>query len=269
MPTSQNGYPANDISQTQSYTIPGTSRKIRLRKGDAGFLLAHFAAWFDKNVEDIEGGVFDDWGYAERSIIDNPGTLSNHASGTAMDLNATKHPLKKRNTFSAANMAKIRAQLKVYEGAIRWGGDYVNRADEMHFEIEPGTARVARVAAKLRGTPPPATPPTGSVPTAPAADKSLHLWALDYATKGKAMSGVTLHDAAQLMASTRGLIPGTRANELGWLEDTRTGEWTKASSRYRTQVSNLQRHAGILADGVPGPKTADYLRRACGYTILP
>jgi len=156
MAKSQNGYSANDVNQTQVWRIPGTVRDVRLRKGDAGYLLTHLAAWFDKHVEDIEAGQLDDWGYASRTIRGSSTDLSNHASGTAIDLNATKHPLGKRNTFTAQQAAAIRTQLKVYDGAIRWGGDYVNRADEMHFEINASAAKVAKVAAALK-TPKPNT----------------------------------------------------------------------------------------------------------------
>jgi hypothetical protein len=148
MVLSQNGWSANDISQTANYTI-GNDRIVRLRRGDAGFLLKHFADWFDKNVEDIDIGA-DDWGYAERTIRGDATTLSNHASGTAIDLNATKHPLGKRGTFTAAQTFKIRNQLKVYGGAIRWGGDYTGRPDEMHFEINANAATVGKVATNLR-----------------------------------------------------------------------------------------------------------------------
>lgn len=147
--TSQNGYSANDVSQTQSGRIPGSNRAIRLRKGSPGALLVHFLAWFHANIEPLDDGPVDDWGYAERPIRGqevkydahgNAINLSNHASGTAADVNSTKHPLDERGTFSAANARKIRAKLLEYDGCIRWGGDYVRRADEMHFEIVRGIA---------------------------------------------------------------------------------------------------------------------------------
>lgn len=164
MATSQNGYVANDITRTQSWKIPGTTRSVRLRKGSPGALLVHFAAWFDKNIETIDNDkIMDDWGYAEREIRGSTTTLSNHASGTAIDLNATQHPLGKRGTFTAAEAAEIRARLKAYNGCIRWGGDYQNRADEMHFEIVRDVA--ACDAALKKVTAPPAT---GGTPTPPA-----------------------------------------------------------------------------------------------------
>lgn len=164
MAVSQNGWTANDVNLTQNYTI-GNGRQIRLRKGDAGFLLKHFADWFDAKIEDIDAGQLDDWGYAERPIRDGV-ELSNHASGTAMDLNATKHPLGARGTFPAAKASAIRQRLALYNGAIRWGGDYVNRADEMHFEINADAATVKRVADKIRSqaTPKPVAAPA-RVPT--------------------------------------------------------------------------------------------------------
>lgn len=160
MATSQNGYVANDITRTQSWKIPGTARAIRLRKGSPGALLVQFAAWFDKNIEDIEAGQLDDWGYAEREIRGSTTTLSNHASGTAMDLNAARHPLGARNTFTKTQAAKIRAQLKVYDGCIRWGGDYQNRADEMHFEIVRDVAACDAALKKVTAPPVIDTPPS-------------------------------------------------------------------------------------------------------------
>lgn len=158
--TSQNGYTANDRSRIKSFTIPGTTRNVSLRFGAPGEMLCHFAAWFDKNIESVDGGILDDWGYAERPIRGSSTTLSNHASGTAIDLNAPRHPLGKRNTFSAEQTRKIRAQLKVYEGAIRWGGDYKNRADEMHFEIMASPEECEEIMARLNATPTRPAPPT-------------------------------------------------------------------------------------------------------------
>jgi hypothetical protein len=148
VPISQNGYTANDPTLMKVYTI-GDGRQVQLLKGAPGWLLAHFADWFDKHVEDIDQGA-DDWGYDSRTIRGDAATLSNHASGTALDLNATRHPLGERGTFTAAQAAVIRAELARYDGAVRWGGDYATRPDEMHFEINAPLADVRRVVAKLK-----------------------------------------------------------------------------------------------------------------------
>jgi hypothetical protein len=148
MATSQNGYRAGDASTLATYVIAGES--VRLRKGDPGWLLAHFATWFDQFVEPLHQPVLDEWGYAYRPIRGQSSGLSNHASGTAIDLNAQQHPLGEVGTFTAKQAAAIRAQLKIYDGCIRWGGDYHGRRDEMHFEINADEATCTRVASRLR-----------------------------------------------------------------------------------------------------------------------
>lgn len=86
-------------------------------------------------IEKLEGGALDDYGYAYRAIRgqEDAGNLSNHSSGTAVDLNSNRHPLGRRNTFTPEQEIKVRALAAKY--GLRWGGDYRNRADEMHFEI--------------------------------------------------------------------------------------------------------------------------------------
>lgn len=153
MPTSQNGYPANNPALVSSRFVPGTTRKLTVRNGPAGDLLLWVAAQFDKLVEDIEQGILDDWGYAERPIRGSTTTLSNHASGTAIDLNATAHPLATdpHNNFTQREIDQIHAVLAKTDGCVRWGGDYIGRKDGMHFEINDGVseARCAAVLAKL------------------------------------------------------------------------------------------------------------------------
>lgn len=152
MATSQNGWPVLVNSSRKLYTwnVPGQSKsRLRLRNGSAGFLLVHWATFFDDQVEDLDEPVMDDWGYAYRPVAGYSSGYSNHASGTAMDLNATDHPLGQDNTFSDAEEAKIHKVLDKYEGCIRWGGDYRGRKDEMHFEIDKPLARVEDVARKL------------------------------------------------------------------------------------------------------------------------
>lgn len=149
--TSQNGWPANDRSVIASYTIPGSVRKIALRKGDCSVVLLDILGWIHASVCRIDTGQLDDWGYAERTIRGSSTTLSNHASGTAADLDALRHPLGARGTWTAAQYGAIRARLRFYEGVVRWGADYTGRVDEMHFEINAGSTAVARIANKIRG----------------------------------------------------------------------------------------------------------------------
>ena len=135
MKKSQNGWPASPIQSEigiKVFVIPGTDTKIRCQK-HAGKILAAFAGEFHAQVEPIEGGVFDDWSYAYRDVRGSDSVLSNHSSGTALDLNATKHVLGAEDTFTKKQVKIIRELCKKY--GIRWGGDYKGRKDEMHFEI--------------------------------------------------------------------------------------------------------------------------------------
>lgn len=135
MQKSQNGWPASKNEKEiglKIFKIKGTDRKMKLQK-DAGVILAAFAAEFHAQVEPIDEGVFDDWSYGYRDVRGSDSVLSNHSSGTAIDLNATKHMLGAENTFNRKQTATIRKLCKKY--GIRWGGDYKGRKDPMHFEI--------------------------------------------------------------------------------------------------------------------------------------
>ena len=132
---SSNGWPASkDAAEIgiKSFAIPGSNIKIRCAEKVAPLLVA-LCADFHKLVEPIDEGTLDSWGYAFRPIRGQTETLSNHSSGTAVDLNANAHPLGKRETFTMEQETTVRQIAAKY--GCRWGGDYKNRADEMHFEI--------------------------------------------------------------------------------------------------------------------------------------
>ncbi len=148
MLTSYNGWPASkDQAEIgiKSYSVPGTLIKLRCAEKVAP-LLVGFAAEFHNLIEPLDVGALDDWGYAYRDVRGVPGKLSNHASGTAIDLNSLRHPLGKVGTFDAAKVPMIRALAKKY--GLTWGGDWT-RKDEMHFEISIGPAKVAELITKL------------------------------------------------------------------------------------------------------------------------
>jgi hypothetical protein len=155
MTASQNGWPllASDSTKLHTWVIPARSGafRLRLRNGSAGFLLAHFALWFAEKVQPV-AKVADDWGYAPRPIRGSS-VPSNHGSGTAMDLNATAHVLGAAGTFAPSQVAAIHSRLLWLRGAIRWGGDYQYRKDEMHFEIVQSLAFCERRARRLSRTP--------------------------------------------------------------------------------------------------------------------
>jgi uncharacterized protein YukE len=150
-PVSQNGWPVNPPLVTRD--VPGTNVRLRVAQGPAGDVLIHVASEVNRRVENISmdstAGERDDWGYAERNVRGGE-AVSNHASGTAIDLNATRHVLGVRDTFTPEQTTEIRNIMREVDGVVRWGGDYRGRADEMHFEIVGSQAEVAAVAARLR-----------------------------------------------------------------------------------------------------------------------
>ena len=133
--TSPNGWPASEDRQAigiKSFAIPGTKLKIACAKDVAPILVA-FCKEFHELVEPIDQGQLDDWGYAFRMTRGSDKVLSNHSSGTAVDLNALKHPLGKSNTFNKEQCNIITLLITKY--SLAWGGHYKKRKDEMHFEI--------------------------------------------------------------------------------------------------------------------------------------
>lgn len=133
--TSPNGWPASEDRKAlgiESCTVPGTKIKFACAKAVAP-LLMNFAKEFHELVEPIDQGQLDDWGYAFRMTRGSDRVLSNHSSGTAIDLNAIKHPLGKSNTFNKDQRNIINLLITKY--GLAWGGNYKKRKDDMHFEI--------------------------------------------------------------------------------------------------------------------------------------
>lgn len=146
--TSYNGWTASKDQakiRIKSYAIAGTNIKLRCAYLAAPLLVA-FAEDFNRHIEPIDGGTLDDWGYAYRDVRGVPDKLSNHSSGTAIDLNATKHPLGKAATFTADKIPMIQALTQKY--GLAWGGNWL-RKDEMHWEIAQDPIKTAKLIAKL------------------------------------------------------------------------------------------------------------------------
>lgn len=149
MATSQNGWPAYN---TTANFVRGTAAKFGFwaADDDVRVIFEDLVTRFNKDVEAIAGPILDDWSWANRNVRGSDTTVSNHASATAIDLNALKHPRGVWRTFSEAKRKTIRALIARYDGVIRWGGDYQNVPDDMHFEINKGKAAVKKVADKIR-----------------------------------------------------------------------------------------------------------------------
>ena len=145
---SQNGWTASkDVAEIEIVSVPikGTKIKVRCAKAVAP-LIAGFCAEFHELIEPIDEGSLDDWGYCFRMVRGSTDNLSNHSSGTAVDLNATRHRLGRKGTFPNEKVPMIRALAKKY--GMLWGGDF-RRYDEMHFEIAVTPAKAAALIGSL------------------------------------------------------------------------------------------------------------------------
>ncbi len=150
MAISQNGWAVISSTNLNREPFPGTTvvPVPGLRSGDVATVLHYVGTQFNSRVEKLVAGWC--WGFANRTVVDSLDT-SNHASGTAIDLNAPNHPIGKSGTFTPQQVQKIHEILRECDGVVRWGGLYVGRKDEMHFEIIGNADQVASVANKLKG----------------------------------------------------------------------------------------------------------------------
>lgn len=150
MAVSQNGWSVDP--PRRSRMVPSTDVRVTVADGPAGDVLLWVLEQFHTRVESLEldgtRGELDDWGYASRPIRGST-VISNHASATAVDANATRHPLGVAGTFTGDQVTMIHRILSEVDHVVRWGGDYAGRVDEMHFEINANYATVAQVAARL------------------------------------------------------------------------------------------------------------------------
>ena len=144
-----------------------------MKSGDVSTLFVYLVNRLHAEVEPMmsQGGSlgYGCWGYSYRDNVNNPGSLSCHASGTAIDYNAPKHP---NGTSTGPNGGggwtgsqynAIKAILNgPLQGAIKW----LTSNDPMHFEIGANASKVASVAKSLGGYVPP-DPGPGPEPPQP------------------------------------------------------------------------------------------------------
>ncbi|MBT0767577.1 M15 family metallopeptidase [Kineosporia sp. J2-2] len=150
---SQNGWPVLSSNRLTWFSAAGG--RFAAASSDVAFLARYLIERFDAEVENIDGRVLDDWSWADRNVRGSTSVISNHASATAWDLNALKHPRGARGTFTSARIARVHKILAgITDGKghkiFRWGNDYVNATvDAMHFEINATKAQVKRARTVL------------------------------------------------------------------------------------------------------------------------
>ena len=149
---SENGWRMCDAEECDSGVVPGTNNlRLPIRSGDANTILKGWVAYFNANVESLANGR----GYADEGSFTwtNSVASSNHLSATAVDLNWTDHQFLVSNSgFTPAEISKVRHGLKLFEGTIWWGQDWISPKDAMHFQLNypEGDSRNIAFAKKLR-----------------------------------------------------------------------------------------------------------------------
>jgi hypothetical protein len=156
MPNSQNGWPVVPRSAVDEEPL---IRNVRvpngMLKGDVAFIFRWLAERYDKRVEPIVAGQC--WGWFVKTI-EGSSTISNHASGTAIDINAPQNPMGSGTTKRSMTTAQINECHKLEDESddvLRWGGDF-GRNDPMHWEIVGSRAACRAFVAKVTKT---VTPP--------------------------------------------------------------------------------------------------------------
>lgn len=168
MATSYNGWPGSpDPGEIGiDYHAEGADVKFPggIKGGDVATVLGYVADQLHARVEPVtenpDGTGYGCWGYTYKQNVNNPSSLSCHASGTAIDWIAPSHPNGSGGTFSPQQEGTIYAILDECQGGVSWLEGY----DEMHFEICVEESTLAGIAASLGGSTPPSSG-TGTPPT--------------------------------------------------------------------------------------------------------
>jgi len=152
---SENEWPVIDRASAGAFRVEGSDATATLltsagQPSDAATALLHVARRFHYDVAPLAAG--DIHGYlADRTIA--AGFESNHLSGTGIALKPQAYPAGSAGNLYPYEVATIRRILADCEGVVSWHGDDPVRPAEGQFSIDvpPGDARLARVAAKIRG----------------------------------------------------------------------------------------------------------------------
>lgn len=199
MTNSYNGWPGIPAGQTSRLTTiePVPGRKFRVLAGDVAVIFGWLIRRYHNEVEPIDTGVLDDWSYNYRTVREGS-SLSNHASGTAVDLNATRHPFKRSasQSMTPAQIARCRAIIEDTKVDGRPVMRWIEVGDPMHWEVNyaarGGTPEaVATLAARIRGAgaPVPTVPPL--VSTTPAPVEPLEPRPVDWTNPDDALVRIT------------------------------------------------------------------------------
>lgn len=153
MTTSYNGWPAAPDLPLRPLVVAGEAFVPGILDDDDVYtVLQYVAEQMHERVEPIvrdDWHQADDWGFNYRATT-GAASLSNHASGTAIDYNSTRHPydVPASRNFTMVQIATIHEIIA--DLPVVWGGDYRYHPDAMHFEIMGSRDAVRGAAERIR-----------------------------------------------------------------------------------------------------------------------
>lgn len=234
------GWDVLEPSSTRLKSLPWITGKVR--NGDAWAILDELGRRFNAEVEKIVQGW--SWGYAQRDVRGNSGIPSEHSAGVGVDFNAPIHGLGRVGTFSNAQEKAIRKILADLDGAVRWGGDYAGRKDEMHFELQGGVAKLATVAKKINAG---GVAPVGNGKPKPKPSRPSDR-PTDYANlKVDGVFGKATAEATQILMSAIGLYERAIDGDSGRYTWEGVQEWLTGLGYYHRAVDGRFGYHSIVA----------------------
>lgn len=251
MTATANGWRVLTRDQCATIDVPGGSLPVHPALAP---IFLDLATRYHATVEPLEWPGC--WGWADRPIRGST-VRSNHASGTAIDLNAPRHPqgTAALRNYTRPQIAAVGALLQRYHGLIVWGGTWsLPDTDGMHFELADGVSfeEVAALAATLAQHPSP-TPP--APPGRPG-------WAgPDLTGTGPALRGQAGDSGPRVQAWQAWLADNYPAYRHTCGDLIADGEWGPVTTRWNQEFGH--RSAIPSADGANiGPKLAAAYHRA-------
>lgn len=139
------------------FTIPGTKRRMRLRKDVGGYLVA-FVSEYHKLVQPIDEGIFDDWAWSPPRKGRASSKISDHCAGVAVDVNAAHPDGRQGHGLSwwlarPVKYRRLKKLLKKYR-LLEAGITYKNFIDPMHYVIKTPSPTAVKAEMKRLGITP-------------------------------------------------------------------------------------------------------------------
>lgn len=208
MATSYNGWQASRDPEAISvgdFRYRDQPFPAGVKRGDVATVMQYLVNALATRVEPFNDG-YGCWGYNYRANVNNPSSLSCHASGTAIDWRAPQHPNGQVNTFTRAQYATIDTILAELGHVVR----HLRSYDEMHFEIRSGPTEVQTVARRIRAgqAAPVPSQPTNQEDKMDAADREWVAAKLNE-SEGQIMGAIR----AELAQAVESITGGTRRRD--------------------------------------------------------